>query len=310
MTDVVLSAMEKRGWQARLVPVGRCADLWRELEDRLARGELDASLFESYLRPLEKAAHDAPEWVRSILIVSIPVPAASIGFAWRGREVTVGVPPTYLHWREIDGSVREVLQELIEGTGECAEPVNVPKKLLATRTGLARYGRNNITYVDGVGSYHRLVALQTSLPCEAGPWGDPEPMPSCAACRACVEACPTGVIGDDRFLLRAERCITYWNEQPGEVAFPPWIHPTWHNQLVGCLRCQEVCPVNAGCLTTETRGPAFTETETEALLQGVPIDELPDETVAKLEQHDLLDYLEAFPRNLRVLLDREPANDG
>jgi len=41
-----------------------------------------------------------------------------------------------------------------------------PFKTLATRTGLAKYGKNNITYTECGGSYHRLTAFYTDMDLE------------------------------------------------------------------------------------------------------------------------------------------------
>jgi epoxyqueuosine reductase len=37
-------------------------------------------------------------------------------------------------------------------------------KRLAVRSGLARYGRNNVTYVEGMGSFLELSASLTDMP--------------------------------------------------------------------------------------------------------------------------------------------------
>jgi len=53
----------------------------------------------------------------------------------------------------------------------------------------------------------------------------------CQTCQACLRACPTGAIAVERFLVRAERCVTFRNEKPGSVPFPAWVNPTWQNCL-------------------------------------------------------------------------------
>ena len=118
----------------------------------------------------------------------------------------------------------------------------MPEKLLAVRSGLARYGKNNITYVPGMGSLHRLAVFVSDLPCVEDNWGEVKTLKTCDGCTACMDACPTGAIVSDRFLIHAERCITFHNERIEE--FPEWLDSSWHNCLVGCLRCQWVCPEN------------------------------------------------------------------
>lgn len=128
-------------------------------------------------------------------------------------------------------------------------------------------------------------------------------MEACDACTACICACPSGVIDPERFLVRAERCITLWNEMPGDVQFPDWLEHSWHNCLVGCMRCQEVCPANDMNAGRFVEGPVFPEEETEILLAGTPRAEMPASLVQKLATWDLLESLEMLPRNLAPLLE-------
>jgi epoxyqueuosine reductase len=130
-------------------------------------------------------------------------------------------------------------------------------------------------------------------------------MDLCKECSACVQKCPTGAIPKDRFLLRVERCLTFHNEHPADVPFPNWIDPSWHNCLVGCLHCQKVCPANTKIINWTEPGPTFSEEETKLLLNGTTIENLPDETKSKVEEHNLANYLFVYPRNLGVILDRE-----
>ena len=106
----------------------------------------------------------------------------------------------------------------------------------------------------------------------------------------------------ERFLLHAERCITFHNEKPGDIPFPAWIDPSWHNCLVGCLHCQRVCPQNREFLHWVEERVEFSQEETALLLQGVALDQLPPATAKKLEQSDMVELLDVLPRNLGVLL--------
>jgi epoxyqueuosine reductase len=184
-------------------------------------------------------------------------------------------------------------------------PANLPKKLTAVRAGLATYGRNNITYVPGMGSFYRPVLLWSDLPCEEDQWQELRMMATCERCQACLRACPTGAIGADRFLLHAERCLTLYNEEPHHVPFPRWVDPSWHNCLVGCLYCQRACPENREVRKGIEAKEVFTEEETSLLLDGVPLPELPLATAAKVERIDLTELLDVLPRNLKALLNTQ-----
>jgi epoxyqueuosine reductase len=176
----------------------------------------------------------------------------------------------------------------------------LPLKLLAVRSGLGLYGRNNICYVPGFGSFLQLVAVYSDLPCDRDGWREAQMLERCQDCSACRLNCPTGAISSDRFLLRAERCIVFHNERKGSIPFPAWMDSSWHNCLVGCLHCQRVCPENKDFLHWIEGREEFSEEETSLLLQGAALDELPSETVGKLEKLDLIEYLDTLPRNLGV----------
>jgi epoxyqueuosine reductase len=181
----------------------------------------------------------------------------------------------------------------------------LPKKLLAVRSGLATYGRNNITYVPGMGSFYRLAAFYSDLPCQKDSWREAQMMAACENCSACLRNCPTGAISADRFLLHAERCIVYHNEQPGDVPFPRWMDPSWHNCLIGCMRCQNVCPQDKELWQWVEEGAEFSEQETALLLEGGPLEQLPAATMEKLEHADLARHAGPLPRNLSVLLSQQ-----
>ena len=128
----------------------------------------------------------------------------------------------------------------MEPSGFKVTYTRLPQKTLAVHCGLAEYGRNNITYVLGMGSFHRLTTLYSDFPFEQDNWQELRMMDMCKEYSACVRTCPTGPISTDRFLLCAKRCINFHNEHPGSIPFPEWIDSTWHDCLIDCLHCQKV----------------------------------------------------------------------
>jgi epoxyqueuosine reductase len=117
---------------------------------------------------------------------------------------------------------------------------------------------------------------------------------------ACVRTCPTGAIPEDRFLLRAERCLTYLNEKEAGVPFPEFVTSDAHNALVGCMRCQKICPYDKKVADwTVLRGELSLE-ETTLLLEGRREGKDVEALEEKLKGMGL--DLTIFPRNLSVLL--------
>ena len=115
-------------------------------------------------------------------------------------------------------------------------------------------------------------------------------MERCQKCTACLRHCPTGAITSERFLLRAERCITFHNEKPSDVPFPAWLDASWHNCLVGCMICQKVCPANKDVVKWIEAGATFDDEETDLILNGVSEQRLPRKTVEKLKKLDMIRY--------------------
>ena len=124
----------------------------------------------------------------------------------------------------------------------------------------------------------------------------------CKDCDLCQRACPTGAISSDRFLLHAEKCLTFHNEKDGKIPFPKWIKPQWHNCIVGCIRCQAACPLNKSLLNKFGETVEFDEEETKLLVKGTARDQIPKTTLTKMKTLSLTDYFNELPRNLSVLL--------
>jgi epoxyqueuosine reductase len=299
--EELFSQLTQRGYQGRIVSIQHLGGLQEEIEGRYREGLFDQELYQTYLAAFTFCPPDSLPEARSIIVVAVPQPQTGVTFTWNGERVRFIVPPTYFE-QGTENGVREFLAKVLEPAGYRVAEAVLPKKLLAARSGLAAYGKNNISYVPGMGSFHGLVAVYSDLPAREDHWREPQMMASCQNCSACLRHCPVGAITSERFLLRAERCITFHNEKPGDVPFPAWIDPSWHNCLIGCLHCQRVCPQNREFLHWVEEGAEFSQEETALLLQGVALDRLPPATVKKLEQSDVIEMLGVLPRNLGILL--------
>jgi epoxyqueuosine reductase len=304
LTTELIQKLETRGYRAGVVCIKHLPQLREEIEDRYRQGLLDGAFYEERLTGFALTPPESLSRARSLIVVGVRDPHVRFTFSWQGLRIPLTVPPSYLHWRETDRAMADVLREILEPACHRVVPAAVPKKLLAARSGMAVYGRNNVTYVPGMGSYYRLAAFASDLPCEQDAWQEHRMLERCEACRACLRGCPTGAISSERFLLHAERCLTFLNEKPPDEPFPAWVDSAWHNCLVGCLHCQRVCPENRDVPTWVEEGAAFSERETAFLLEAAPVEALPTRLVEKLEQWDLIGLLDELPRNLRVLLER------
>ena len=292
-----------KGYKGQVVHAKHIPDLRNDIRKHHEQNLIYPPLYEDYKEYFEFKPEVGFDEINSLFIIAIPVPQFKAIFHQNEKELSLLIPPTYLYGLDIVNQINDFLSNLLNLEGYTVEYARLPQKTLAVRSGLAEYGRNNITYVPGMGSFHRLAAYYSDFPVEQDNWQELKMMDLCKECSACVRKCPTGAIPTDRFLLNVDRCITYHNEQPGEIPFPEWIDPSWHNCLVGCLHCQKICPANKKVKNWIETGPIFSEDETELLLSGKELDQIPIELKKKLEKFDFLNYLEIFPRNLDVFLE-------
>lgn len=195
------------------------------------------------------------------------------------------------------------LGRLFEAEGYHLRFMNwLPQKRLAVCSGLAEYGRNNITYAEGWGSFIKLAAFFSDAPWSSYTWRGVKDMDACEKCGACVRSCPTGAILPDRFLIDNERCMTRVVEA-GTEDFPEWVPRSALHHITGCLRCQAVCPANRDKLSNITESVLFPEEETALLLKGLKREELPQSLLRKLEYYDVDWVLKSFPRNLKAMFE-------
>lgn len=298
--DNLFVRLRERGFQARIVSVSHLHQLQKEIESLRSHALLDSQFCKDRLAWFNfQIPEDLPK-AKSLIVVAVPRPQTRAIFNWNGQRRPLILPPTYTAYDAVEEQVQNLVAEILGKKGYTIMRTALPLKLLAARSGLVQYGRNNICYVSGLGSFLQLVAVYSDMPCEEDSWQEATMMKSCEECELCRRACPTGAISSDRFLLRAERCIVYHNEKKGDVPFPEWMTTSWHNCIVGCMHCQRVCPQNKEVIQWTGEEEEFSEEETALLLEGVPHDKLPATTLGKLERLSLVDYLDSLPRNLGI----------
>ncbi len=285
---------------SRMVPVSHLQDLQNRVFAEYAQGKLAEEFYKERLQFYHFTPPEGLPTARSIIVVATPRPQTPVKFIQYGKTITVTLPPTYAGYNQITQQLGAMIAELLVAQGYRLAPTLLPLKLLATCSGLAAYGRNNVSYISGMGSFFQLAAYFSDIPCDGDTWQDPGMMERCDTCQACAKKCPTGAITADRFLLHAERCLVYHNERSAAYPFPDWIAPEMHNSLIGCMICQRYCPEDKPFIGWFEESVDFSEEETTLLLQGSHSDELPDEMIKKLVKLELIDSLEILPRNLSV----------
>jgi epoxyqueuosine reductase len=259
-----------RGYVLTIADIGVVETVRKKLDERRASGMIDAAFFEENLTKFRYLQGVSITGSKCLVMVAVPSPISVLPVTIGRRKIDALIPPTYVSTRRLSKNVLDDMKENALGGCAEAEILKAPLKSLAAHMGLVSYGRNNITYVPGLGSGHQLCGYLVGTgeePVEgcANAEGRETVLERCASCTACLKACPTGAIREDRFLISAERCFTLLSESRSPM--PGWARPPKSLCLIGCMNCQQVCPENKGRLKTVPSGVEFTAEETEAVIE-------------------------------------------
>ena len=309
MIDNLLKEIYAHGDRGAVVPFSRVDDLKKDMLD-LKNGDYHPSWLDRMVKHTTDETnkfipHDITFEPHSIISIIMPSPKVILQFSYNGKITDCIVPPHYMDWNSKNDRVLQYLSSYLSPLGySVAAAVTIPQKLLAAHCGLARYGRNNICYSEEFGSYMQIMTYLSDMPCDDHKWFSVERMEICNSCNSCVISCPTNAIDSHRSLINSDRCITFYDELP-DIEFPEWLSTDAHNSIVGCIKCQDCCPVNAHNKSNFIVGATFTEEETKELLSKKSNELYSDSLAVKLEKTGIppeYSNPSVLPRNLAVLL--------
>jgi epoxyqueuosine reductase len=298
LKQAVQNHLSDAGFKSEIVSIGHLEQLRSELEILISRNVLKKTFYDKQLSDFRFQIPRELPTAKSIIITATHQPKVIVKFKLNGKDFQVIIPPTYLY--RTDGKTFEIISNFLSEYEYSACEAVLPVKALAVHSGLAFYGKNNITYIKNWGSFFRLKAFFSDMPCPSDNWREFTLAEACKKCLACANQCPTQAICQERFLIEHERCLTYLNESVDD--FPEWVDPQWHHCLIGCMACQEICPLNKDVKNMSRYDCEFNEDETCMILNGVAKNKLPDETLLKLKNLDIFDDYIAIQRNLKVLI--------
>ena len=124
----------------------------------------------------------------------------------------------------------------------------VMERQWAEKSGLGWIGKHSLLIRKGIGSFFFLAEIICSLEVEP----DSPTTDHCGSCTACIDACPTNAIIDNK-IIDSNACISYLTiEKRTELSVDEKAH--LNNWAFGCDICQDVCPWNRfASPTTEPR---------------------------------------------------------
>ncbi|UCD29341.1 MAG: tRNA epoxyqueuosine(34) reductase QueG, partial [Planctomycetota bacterium] len=190
----------------------------------------------------------------------------------------------------------EILREKLDEPFDsriCVDTAPLMEREAAAAAGIGWIGKNTMVLNRKLGSFFFLGEIVTTLDLPPdGPATD-----GCAACKRCLEACPTGALLGP-YQMDASRCISYLTiEHRDDIAAD--LRPLMANWVYGCDLCQEVCPYNRK--TPTTNESAYKPVAGNPLVPYPGLRELMD-----LSEEDYAKYLtgSAMKRATRRMLKR------
>lgn len=304
MIESLEREIEGHGDKCKIVSIEWLNDLKKDIDHFTETEGLNQ--FQKYIinKLYMYEAQDVDFKIRSIIIIAVPRPVyANVEFTRQGKKYLFKNPAlSNIDSEDAKTVTKKYLKKYLDPKNFHIEYApNLPLKRFSVRSGLALYGRNNICYVDGMGSFLTLVAYFTDFVCNKGNWEEIKHADICFNCKSCIENCPTASIRKDRFLIDNARCLSYFNESPGE--FPEWLPLSVHHCIYDCLKCQVNCPMNKK-YSNNVIGPIkFNEEETSFLLAGKQFNEFDFDLQKKVKVLGMDQYLTAIPRNLKILFE-------
>ena len=296
-------------YKYKTLSVDHLKELQEDIDKLRREGKLsDNEVYKSYIDSKKFEIPKNLPNAKSIIILAIFSKLALVNFYLDGKKHEIMIPPNYYD----DGTTLEdfenlIMKEIIKEPGYKVEFTNkLHVKLLAVRSGLGKYGRNNICYVDNWGSMINLFAYFTDFQFEEDNWTEMKMMDQCESCSICIKNCPTNAIptpSDENFVINAGKCISVYNEIKGII--PDWIPSDAHNALIGCMRCQKPCPSNREVIKLTEIFEDITEEETKMILEGITYEKLAESLSKKLKIFSPSDadlVLPVIKRNLELLI--------
>ncbi len=292
-------------YKFKTLPVSRFPEMQAEYAKVLAGSQFtNAKAFRDETAKLSFKLPADFTGARSVVVVAAFTKSMYVNFNLNGSQLRVLVPPQY-YADDTGARMKTIVQnEIVKNKTSRIVDVSksTPLKLLAARSGLGQYARNNLIFVDGMGSYLLLYAFLTDYNFGEDSWTQLSVMNRCNHCDRCARSCPTSCISETGFPITIDKCVTLYNERPG--AFPNWMMRSSHNALMGCIRCQDSCPEDGGYSSVNGTLEDISAEETQQILKGISNDVLLKTLQRKLKQFPGTQSKEAFPilaRNLSVL---------
>jgi epoxyqueuosine reductase len=273
-------------YKYRTLPIGRFPELQTEYDKARNNSQLGRQkIYLDQIAPLNFKAPAEFSGAKSVVVIAAYSKNMYSNFHLDGKSYRILIPFQYYNDDLNADKLKGIIQkDILKSPNARVMDISakVPLKLLAARSGLGRYARNGLVFVDGMGSYNVLHAFLTDQSVEDQWTGNLQILDECNRCHACERTCPTRCINRWNYSVNIDKCLTLYNEAPGE--FPNYILGSMHHALMGCMQCKSPCPVNDGFTELSGNLEDVSEEETAKILKGTPDDALLKSLQRKLRE--------------------------
>jgi epoxyqueuosine reductase len=246
MSGALLEAASSLGFAAAGVSLAGTPAFYEELIEWLAAG------MHAGMKWLEKSLtlrHDPAhllEGCRAVVSLAYPYrtekPCTEDGFNV-SRYTEPPLDDYHRRLKKLAGKLATLIQLEYPGSRcrVCVDSAPVMERSFAMAAGVGFIGKNTSLIVPGVGSWVYLAEILTTAPLGATP-----PLPastgSCGTCTRCLDVCPSGAL-EAPYLINAAKCLSYLTIED-KAAVDIETGRLMGSCILGCDRCQEVCPHN------------------------------------------------------------------
>lgn len=136
--------------------------------------------------------------------------------------------------------LQRIQQEIGAVHGRCfVDSAPVLERAWATKSGIGWIGKHSLLINKNQGSFFFLAELIIDVELD---YDAPFATDHCGTCTACIDACPTDAIVENK-VVDGSKCISYFTIELKD-AIPTAYKNQFQDWMFGCDICQDVCPWN------------------------------------------------------------------
>ncbi len=144
----------------------------------------------------------------------------------------------------IKDKLKQLLQYIQQQTGTINARVFVDsapilERSWAVKSGIGWIGKHSLLINKQQGSFFFLAEIVADIELD---YDAPFPTNHCGTCTACIDACPTNAIVENK-VVDGSKCISYFTIELKD-AIPTAYQNKFQDWMFGCDICQDVCPWN------------------------------------------------------------------